>query len=76
MVFETIKAVVEGKPYLLIEKVAGVICQEILVSFQKWKRFVWPFTRKIHQLLAITMLLELNWSVSDHEKSGLSEHWE
>ncbi len=34
MVFETIKAVVEGKPYILIEKVAGVICQELLINFQ------------------------------------------
>lgn len=33
MVFETIKAVVEGKPYRLIEKVAGVICQEIFDQF-------------------------------------------
>lgn len=35
MVFKTIKAVVEGKPYLLIEKVAGVICQEIFSQFSK-----------------------------------------
>ena len=35
MVFETIKAVVEGKPYLLIEKVAGIICQEIFSQFPK-----------------------------------------
>lgn len=33
LVFETIKAVVEGKPYRLIEKVAGVICQEIFDQF-------------------------------------------
>ncbi|AGZ22945.1 dihydroneopterin aldolase [Streptococcus suis] len=35
MVFETIKAVVEGKPYILIEKVAGVICQELFDQFPK-----------------------------------------
>lgn len=33
MVFDVIKQVVEGKPYRLIEKVAGVICQEIFQQF-------------------------------------------
>ncbi len=74
MVFETIKAVVEGKPYILIEKVAGVICQEILINFQRWRRFAWPFTRKIRPLLDTMILSELNWSVNDHEASSLSQY--
>ncbi|MDQ8759001.1 dihydroneopterin aldolase [Streptococcus ruminantium] len=35
LVFETIKDIVEGKPYVLIEKVAGVICQKIFARFPK-----------------------------------------
>lgn len=38
LVFEVIKDIVEGKPYILIEKVAGVICQEILDQFPKVER--------------------------------------
>lgn len=35
LVFEAMKKVVEGKPYILIEKVAGLICQEIFDQFPK-----------------------------------------
>lgn len=35
MVFERIKAIAEGEPFILIERLAGAICQDIFEHFPK-----------------------------------------
>ena len=64
LVFEAVQRQVENEKYILIERLAGAICED-LNSFHLFKQSLYESLKKIHLLMGIIRVLVLNWSVAD-----------
>lgn len=60
LVFETIKKQVEENKYILIERLAGAICQDIFEQFPPVQAITLKISKKIRQLMGTMILLALS----------------
>lgn len=65
LVFEAVQRQVEEEKYILIERLAGAICEDLFDQFVPIQSIKIELLKKIHQLMGTIEVLELNWSVVD-----------
>ena len=65
LVFEAVQRQVEEEKYILIERLAGAICEDLFDQFVPIQSIKFELLKKIHQLMGTIEVLELNWSVVD-----------
>ena len=56
---------VENEKYILIERLAGAICEDLFEQFPPIQSIKVRITKEIHQLMGIIRVLVSNWSVAD-----------
>lgn len=65
MVFESVRQLVEGETFTLIERLAGAICEKLFNEFSRIEAIKVAIKKKTHRSQDITRQLVLNWRGSD-----------